>query len=124
MTQMPFDASVAYPTAPGAGRRARMRGPWSITYGQCTTGWDWCATDVMIACTQWPALSATMADRTVTNPGKEISMSQPHQSNQQRKQNHHKSGSKQGGQDGMVYTRLSYWEYPYLSLQPWRRTTG
>ena len=26
------------PTAPGVGRRAKTMGPWSITYGQCSTG--------------------------------------------------------------------------------------
>ena len=115
--------SVVQPTTAGVGRRARTRGPWSIIYGWCTTGWAWCVTDVMIACPQWLTLSATMAGRTVTNLGKEISMSQPHCSNQHRKQNRHISGSKQGGQGRMVYTRLSYWENPYLLLQPWRRTS-
>ena len=84
-----------------------MRGLWSIIYRWCTTGWAWCATDVMIAHPQWPTFSATMAGRTVTNPGKEILMSQLHWSNHQRKQNCHSWGSKQGGQDRMVYTRLS-----------------
>ena len=69
-----------------------MRGPWSITYGWCTTGWAWCATDVMIAHPQWLTLSTTMAGRTVANLGKEISMSQPHWSNHQRKPNHQNWG--------------------------------
>ena len=73
---------------------------------------------------QWLTLSTATAGRTVTNPGKEISMSQPHQSNQRRKQNHHSWGSKPGGQDEMVYTRLSYQEYPYPLLQPWMRASG
>ena len=35
---------------PGVVRRTRMRGPWSITYRQCSTGWAWYATNAMIAC--------------------------------------------------------------------------
>ena len=101
-----------------------MRGPWSITYGWCTTGCAWCATDVMIAHPQQPTLSATMAGRTVANLGRKILTSQFHLNNHQKKQNHLSWGSKQGGQDGMVYTRLPHWEYPYPLLQPWRRTRG
>ena len=95
-----------------------MRGLWSITYGQCTTGWAWCATDVTIAHPQWLALSAATASRTVANLGRKIPMSQFHPSNHQKEWNCLSWGSKQGGQDGMVYTRLSYQEYPYLPLQP------
>ena len=103
------------------GSRARMRGLWSITYGWCTTGCTWCATNVMIAHPQQPTLTPAMASRIVTNPESKILMSQFHLSNYQKKQNCLSLGSKQGGQDGMVYTRLPCWEYPYLPLQPWRR---
>ena len=65
-----------------------------------------------------------MASRTVANPGIDILTSQFHLSNHKEKQNHSSWGSKQGGQDRMVYTWLSYWEYPYSPLQPWRRTSG
>ena len=34
---------------PLCGKEGQNEGPWSITYGQCTTGWAWCATNVMIA---------------------------------------------------------------------------
>ena len=78
----------------------------------------------MIAHPQWPTLSATMAGRTVANLGREILMSQFHLSNHQKKQNCLSQGSKQGGQDGMVYTGLPYQEYSYPPLQPWRRTSG
>ena len=109
---------------PWCGKEGRMRGPWSIIYRQCTTGWAWCVTDVMIAHPQWPTLSAAIASRTVANPGRKILMSQFHLSNHQKKQNCLSWVSKQGGQDRMVYTRLSYWEYPYPLLQTWRRTSG
>ena len=75
MTQMPFAISVAWPTALGVERRARMRGPWLIIYGQCTTGWAWCATGVIIACPQCLTLSTTTAGRTVANLGRTTLMS-------------------------------------------------
>ena len=53
---------------PDMERRARMRGPWSITYELCTAGWAWCATDVMIAHLQHLTLSTDNASRTVTYP--------------------------------------------------------
>ena len=65
-----------------------MRGPWSITYGWCTTGWAWCATNVMIAHPQCPTLSIAMAGRIVANPDRKTPMSQFHLSNYQKKQNH------------------------------------
>ena len=34
---------------PWCGKEGQNEGPWSVTYRQCTTGWAWCATDVMIA---------------------------------------------------------------------------
>ena len=72
---------------------------------------------------QWPTLSATMAGRIVTSLERKILTSQFHLSNHQKKQNCLSWGSKEGGQDGMVYTRLPYWEHPYPLLQPWRRTS-
>ena len=65
-----------------------MRGPWSITYGWCTTGWAWCAIDVMIACPQWLTPSTTMASRTVANLGRKILTNQFHLSNHRKEQNH------------------------------------
>ena len=55
----------------------------------------------MIAHPQWQTLSATIASRTVANPGRKILTSQFHLSNHQKKQNQLSWGSKQGGQGGM-----------------------
>ena len=79
---------------------------WMVHYSLA-----WCVTDAMTAHTQHLTLSATTAGRTVTNLGRKILMSQFCLSNPQKKQNCLSWGYKQGGQDGMVYTRLSYWEY-------------
>ena len=49
-TQTPFATSMAWPSAPGVGRRARMRGQSSTTFGWCTTGSAWCVTNVI----HWP----------------------------------------------------------------------
>ena len=46
MSQMHYATSMAWPTAPAAGRRARMRGQSSTTFRWCTTGSAWCATNV------------------------------------------------------------------------------
>ena len=64
-----------------------MRGLWSVIYGQCTTGWAWCVTGVMIAHPQHPTLSTAMASRTVANPGRTILISQFHLSNPREKHN-------------------------------------
>ena len=61
-------------------------------------------------------------DCLVTRGGKTL-MNQFHQSNYQMRQIHLSQGSKQRGQDGMASIRLSCWEYPYLLMQPWRRTS-
>ena len=63
MTQMPFAASMAWLTAPGVGRRGQS----STTFGQCTTGSAWCATNVTTICQPHQTPSVTMAGRTV-NP--------------------------------------------------------
>ena len=57
-------------------------------------------------------------------PERNALTSQFHLSSHQEKQNHLSWRSPQGGQDGMVYTRLPHQEYPYPPLQPWRRTSG
>ena len=80
-----------------------MRGPWSITYRQCITGWAWYATNVMIVHQQCLTLSAAMASRSVGNPERKILTSQFCLSNYQKKQNCLSWGSKQRGQDGEVY---------------------
>ena len=38
MTQVPSATSAVWPTAPGVGRRVKMKGWWSTTYGLHTTG--------------------------------------------------------------------------------------
>ena len=85
MTWKPFATSMAWLTAPGTGRRARIRGQSSTTFEQCTTGLDWCATNVTTTHQpQWTP-STTMAGRTVNPRERETPMSQPHQSNCQQK---------------------------------------
>ena len=68
MTQMPFATSMVWPTAPGVGRRVRMRKHSLTTCKQCTTGSVWCVTSVMT--THWPhqTLFTAMASRTVYPP--------------------------------------------------------
>ena len=81
-----------------------MRGPWSITYRWCTTGWAWCVTDVMIAHPQWLTLSAAMASRSVANLGRKIPMNQSCQCNHQKEWNHLNRGGIQQrgwGQNGL-----------------------
>ena len=56
--------------------------------------------------------------------GKNPNASQPLLSNHQEKQNCLGWESKQGGQDGMVYPRLPYQEYPSPLLQSRRRTNA
>ena len=80
-TQMPFAASVAWPTAPGMGRRARTRGQLLTTCGQCTTGLAWCVTNATTTCQPHHTLSAATASRTVNPQGRETLMSQLCQSN-------------------------------------------
>ena len=72
----------------------------------------------MIAHPQWPALSTTTFARIVTNPERKILTGQFHLSNHQKKLNCLSWGSKQEGQNEMVYTSLPSQEYPYLPLQP------
>ena len=62
---------MAWLTAPDVGRRARMRGQSSTTFGQCTTGLAWCATNVATTCQPHQTPSATMASRTVNPQEKE-----------------------------------------------------
>ena len=81
MTQMPFTASMAWPTALGVGRITRMREQLLTTCGQCTTGLAWCVTNVTTTCQLHQTLSATTASRTVHPPERETPMSQLHQSN-------------------------------------------
>ena len=81
MTQMPFATSMAWLTVTGVGRRARMRVQLSTTFGWCTTGLAWCATNVTTTCQPPQTLSTTMAGRTVYPQGRQTLMSQPHQSN-------------------------------------------
>ena len=83
MHWMPFTASMVWPTAPGVGRRARMREQLLTTCRQCTTGLAWCVTNVMTTHQPHQTLSATMAGRTVYPPERETPMSQLHQSNYQ-----------------------------------------
>ena len=74
MTQMPFAASMAWLTAPGVGRRARMRGQSSTTFEQCTTGLAWCVTNVTTTHQPHQTPSATMASRTLNPQGRETPM--------------------------------------------------
>ena len=104
-------------------KEGQTRGPWSIIYGWCTTGWAWCATGAMIAHPQCLAPSTTMAGRTVANLGRTIWMSQFHLSSLQEEYNCLSWEFWQGSQDGMVYPRLPCWEYPCPPLQPWGRTS-
>ena len=69
-TQIPFAASMVWATAPGVGRRARMRGQSSTTYGQCTTGLAWCVTNVTTTHQPHQTLSSTTASRTVNPQGR------------------------------------------------------
>ena len=57
-------------------------------------------------------------------PREKILMSQFHLSNYQKKQNCLSGGSKQRGQDRVVYPRLLCQGYPYPLMQPWRRIGG
>ena len=98
-------------------------GKWSTTCGQCTTGWAWCATSAMIVHLLCLTLSTAMAGRTVGNWGRKTLMNQFCQSNYQTRQNHLSQGSKQRGLDGMASIRLPCLGYPYLPIQPWRRTS-
>ena len=81
MTQMPYTTSMAWPTAPGAGRRSRMRGQSSTTCGECTTGSAWCVTNVTTTHQPHQTPSATIAGRTANPQGREAPMSQPHPDN-------------------------------------------
>ena len=85
MTWMPFATSMAWPTVPGVGRRARMRGQSSTTFKWCTTGLAWCATNVTTTHQPHQTPSAAMAGRIVNPQGRESLMSQPHKSNCQQK---------------------------------------
>ena len=83
-----------------------------------------------LVCNRCPDCSSTMANTLppqlaglLPTQERKILMSQFHLSNHQKKQNLLSWGSKQGGQDGMFYPRLPYWEYPYPPLQPWKRTS-
>ena len=81
MTWMPFATSMALPTAPVGGRRARMRGQLSPTFGQHTTGLAWCATNATTTHQPHQTPYAAMAGRTANPQEREASMSQPCQSN-------------------------------------------
>ena len=83
MTWMPFDASMVWPTAPGVGRRARMREQLLTTCRWCTTGLAWSVTNVTTTHQPHQTLFATMARRTVYPPERETPMSQLHRNNYQ-----------------------------------------
>ena len=116
-----FSSITHYPCV---GRMAGMRGQWSTTCRQYTTGWAWCATNAMIAHQQCLTLSTTTASRTVSNQGRKTLMNLFHQSNYEMRQNCLNWGSKQRGQDGIVSIRLPCQGYPFPPMQPWRRTSG
>ena len=83
MGLVPFPTSIVWPTAPGVGRRVRMREQLLITCRQYTTGLAWCATNVMITHQPHQTLSAAMTSKTVYPPEREGLMSQLCQSNHQ-----------------------------------------
>ena len=76
-----YAASVACPTAHGVGRRARMRGQSSTTFGWCITGSAWCVTNVTTTHQPHQTPSTTMASRTANPLERETPMSQPHLGN-------------------------------------------
>ena len=75
MIQMPFATSMTWLTAPGVGRRARMRGQSSTILEQCTTGSASCVTNVTTTHQPHQTPSTTMAGRTVNPQGRETLMS-------------------------------------------------
>ena len=81
ITWTPFTTSMAWPTAPGVGRRARMRGQSSTTFRWCTRGLAWCATNVTTTHQPYQTPSAAIASRTANPQEREAQMSQPHQGN-------------------------------------------
>ena len=62
-----------------------MRGQLSTTFGQCTTGLAWCATNVTTTHQPHQTPSTATAGRTANPQEREAPMSQPHQGNCQQK---------------------------------------
>ena len=56
----------ATPTVPGVGRRGKLRGLWSTTWGQPTTGYVLCATSVLAA-QQWHQTYSTSMGAKIVN---------------------------------------------------------
>ena len=82
-TQMPFAASMAWLTASGVGRGARMRGWLSTTFGQCTTGLAWCVQEMLqlpVNLIRHPLPLACQAELSTFRGGRPW-VSQPHLSN-------------------------------------------
>ena len=81
MAQMPYTTSMARSTAPGVGRRARMRGQLSTTFRWCTTGLAWCATNVTTTCQPHQTPSTATAGRTANPLEREAPTSQSYPDN-------------------------------------------
>ena len=64
-TQMPFATSMVRSTAPGVGRRVKMREQSLTTCRWCTTGLVWCATNVTTTHQPHQTLSTATASRTI-----------------------------------------------------------
>ena len=72
MTQTHCATSTGWPTALGAGRRAKMRAQLSTTSGQCTIGSASCVKNVTATLLPHQIPSPTMASRTANPQGREM----------------------------------------------------
>ena len=77
MIQMHYTTSMGWPTAPGAGRRAKMRAQWSTTSRQYIIGWALCAKSAMASHPPLPKPFTATARRTANPEGREAPMSHP-----------------------------------------------
>ena len=115
MTQTPYTASMAWPTDPGVGRRARMRGQSSTTFGWCTIGSAWCATNVTTTHQPHQTPSAATAGRTANPLERESPKSQPHPGNHQQETYNLSSPywkSKYRSQGEFGFPWAAYWGHP------------
>ena len=126
MTQMPHATSMAWPTAPGAGRRDRIRGQSSSTFRQCTTGSAWCATNATTTHQPHQTPSTAMSSRTANPLERDALMSQPHLDNCQQETYRLNLSPLwiwiEKSRGFLASLRLPYWGHPHPLAQPWRRT--
>ena len=102
-----------------------MRGQLSTTFGWCTTGLAWCATNVTTTHQPHQTPSAATAGRTVNPQGREIPTTRPHQNNCQQETgriNPPNQESEQKGPGELGSPWAAQLGTPHPLAQPWRRT--